>query len=1799
MKSKINIAVSFCLIGAAALMLVDTLVISELRFKIVGGGLFVVAVLSYLYTVIRRDVDDTVKETLQRSEAAAVRLMSKVTADLEKLGTRLDDTTKGIIKDIPDISKQIGRSLAEGASETPYAGITESVLRNKIGIAAVCRSLIKAETVTDIVGETVKGFSMLGLEARAVDKLVNVLSEAKPDDLGVREEGAIELLPVAVMGLGLADIEIGDQDVSKIIDKASRNVTNTEKVVNHIKEVLTKSGIINDPNQEKLFAIAAEVESLKGEFQWMVSTLASNGNDFCKMAEMKRLSSYKKKIDTATEQLNVLVNVAPKLKGTMVWTQINHMIMKSYDMMAQIDMIQKTARFRIVPVGVCIFGAESQIGKSELAERLIALTKEKLAKRSGHRYTRVDQWGVWRPQVRDEFDTGYVGQEITYQDDAFAGKDNEDHAKWLNFISPSPIGTVQAQLNAKGAPYRSVLCVTSCNQLPITSLTINNVHALHERFPITINAKKIAMVPNGTEIDKDFKHLDLKVGKMTEFVNGSTTAEFPIKDVSSIADMIVDELLRREAIFHTKLREEVLSIPVVEEQSEEEPLVQPDEEPVTEDTAQAEESVAGPSLEPEIGPMVATNSRFAAIQASIAEKYSKLKGKFKRKESETQDDESIVEEIEQVTEENVEKLSDGVLVAMMQATTLKSKSVFSRLMESREKVSKLKTNEGLDFQVEYRDNVPGKLTLTVQDHETLMKLSSTFKYKLRKDLVKAKSNGVVEELSQLQSWWKHLKLLEQPLKDREDMSVSELILLLPKLKVIEGEEAVFADLWSKQSIVRFRIGENIYFWGPRLWGGSKIFIDCMETEMILNDLRLKKITVDLFNESIKSYFRDVGICAAIGYAVFNPMSALVVSGLGILMIRSPEFNFLPIRGVDNRINFANIYHNIVSLPVRFSSTVLGSLTSGLSAVLGLIMEKVTQTVITILGWLGYRYDVHMEGWLHKVGRAMLDILSVIILCLIGLLVYKLVKYWKERNKSREVAQEEGNQSYGGATRQGKVVSRKGKIIPVRQEAEERLSKKKQGEAGSVVCEANEIVGELLDIAENMSMTWCKERNQTISFYWSKHYGWAKETPDFDKDYNKMLWDAMDTEVVPREVYPDPHPKNNRVKVSQRTHYLLSGVRGRSFVIDITAGGTQDEVHDFITSKLELIRKKFEFCDLAGVWESCSWEHPDTSELMWFVEFTGVSSVGVKESGTREELWTRKMLAGLSDLQKELEGVDVAVKPADVVQKLGAQEVVRQEALIDVKHVASQYSRRIRSIETGKSSWGLTHLDWIITVGHTVEQDELVEILTGSADQRFILGRVILKNSSRDISFIKALPTKEAVELLRGTPNIKRLDITGPMRYPNLSKRLVTRKMLERSNNASVIVWLPKTQILLPGKMVLTGEREYVKNHDQGEILTREWMHIQGFEATTNERVSQVGDCGGAVFLRNRVNDHAVIGIHSGSTGEKTYASILTVEDIQEVVREEAGHDVFFDLIRSGPPMHLPKGDAIEYVGRYAGNNMPIANPKCSWSPSPWRDEFDEVLVPPPLLPNDERIEVELPKNMDGTSNLVMKQVEALTHSIPKMDQEIIDYAVEEKVKELSAIIEIESVHPDRDVMLSEALNGHINNLHVKSLNIDASAGLPWTDTPGMERKDDHIERLQDGRLYMKPKGVLEQRVNYVLDTVNQGERPIILVASKLKDQLIKMDNVRRGKVRVYHCVSVEKIVADAALFGHFKEGFLKRGQTGLLRVHSAVGQSYSTTVMETLLSRGVLKSPILTLTTTSATLHHHLSTVIYLWNSKE
>ncbi|UXD80016.1 hypothetical protein [Myrmica rubra picorna-like virus 6] len=227
----------------------------------------------------------------------------------------------------------------------------------------------------------------------------------------------------------------------------------------------------------------------------------------------------------------------------------------------------------------------------------------------------------------------------------------------------------------------------------------------------------------------------------------------------------------------------------------------------------------------------------------------------------------------------------------------------------------------------------------------------------------------------------------------------------------------------------------------------------------------------------------------------------------------------------------------------------------------------------------------------------------------------------------------------------------------------------------------------------------------------------------------------------------------------------------------------------------------------------------------------------------------------------------------------------------------------------------------------------------------------------------------------------------------------------------------------------------------------------------------------------------------------------------------------------------------------------MSGTKSPWKQTPWSDEFEMVLEPPPLFANDERIKVELPTNLSGSPNLVMNQTKFLAETIPNMDQKILDYVEDAKVEELVSLIEMNKVANNRDSLINEGLNGHVNNQYVRSLNIEASAGLPWTDCPGLVRKADHIKRGPDGHLYFEEKSRSKERVNFILDRANKGERSIVLVGAKLKDQLIKKEHIEKGKVRVYHCVPIEKIVADACLFGHFKEGFLKLG----LKAQHAIG----------------------------------------------
>lgn len=475
-----------------------------------------------------------------------------------------------MVQDIPKIAKNVGQAFAETLtpSVAPYVTLGAQASRNKIGILASVYTLWNAETTSSIVAEGIKISSMLGLEARALERVSKIFSSKETldeveetlsaeDREVLRTEAATDFVPLAASVLAMTGVEMGDNHIYNIIDKSQKSITASEKLVAHFTKVAQQAGLLADNNMDQLTKISIDVNACRSEHQWILDSLAVDGNIFNKQEGQQRLAAQKARIEKADEELKVLANVAPNLKSTQLWSQVNYMIQKNYDMFTQISAIQKNARERIVPVGVCIYG-ESQIGKSECANVLIDMIKEELiARQDSHHYRKVAQWQTWRCQVRDEFDTGYVGQEVTYQDDAFAGKDNEDHAKWLNFISPHPVGTVQAKLEAKGCPYQSVLVVTSCNNLPEKSITINNISALHGRFPFTIQAKVKPgrTVPATDTMDRSFDHLEFRVGPMGQMIDKPSTEVVELKEV---VKRIVTEMIRREAYFEAKLKTEVL-----------------------------------------------------------------------------------------------------------------------------------------------------------------------------------------------------------------------------------------------------------------------------------------------------------------------------------------------------------------------------------------------------------------------------------------------------------------------------------------------------------------------------------------------------------------------------------------------------------------------------------------------------------------------------------------------------------------------------------------------------------------------------------------------------------------------------------------------------------------------------------------------------------------------------------------------------------------------------------------------------------------------------------------------------------------------------------------------------------------------------------------------------------------------------------------------------------------------------------------------------------------------------------------
>jgi diadenosine tetraphosphate (Ap4A) HIT family hydrolase len=466
----------------------------------------------------------------------------------EHLFKQIQDTTEGVrttaLKTIDDVSEKACSALRDVGTSAITGGATiQSVLSNAqahpIGISAALSNLASADSGSQIAGSALTLASLLGLERSLMQTVLGRFANAAAgglgslpktqslDDIRARFDRmtATSWDRKRLLGLGgMLSSLLGVPVVSDQLKwlKTARDQSKAlEDVWDTLEEYLNSIGIVSTGKYAYLAELRDAFTKVSKDAEEIAKIIAVEPSKFL-------IPRYSRQYEEFRASLRTLVdtcarNTCPDLKNSSLFVNISTVSVKAMAWDEIITGVRATSGFRPCPVGVAIQG-DSQIGKTWLINEIQARVTKKLSKLASddpQKYTAfqdAEKWTRWSVQQRDEYDQGYNGQEITYADDAFSDLENKDHPMYLTFISSECIGTVQAQLAQKGMPYQSRLVIVTCNRLPHKSITINNVDALHRRFPFLIQARlksgKARPAPEDP-YDPEFSHLEFHVTSMS------------------------------------------------------------------------------------------------------------------------------------------------------------------------------------------------------------------------------------------------------------------------------------------------------------------------------------------------------------------------------------------------------------------------------------------------------------------------------------------------------------------------------------------------------------------------------------------------------------------------------------------------------------------------------------------------------------------------------------------------------------------------------------------------------------------------------------------------------------------------------------------------------------------------------------------------------------------------------------------------------------------------------------------------------------------------------------------------------------------------------------------------------------------------------------------------------------------------------------------------------------------------------------------------------------------------------------
>jgi len=462
-------------------------------------------------------------ETLQgtfASDGNTIKKFNEALDSIKKVGSNLDSIQTLLDK----------LNTPNGENTISFTSILDKIKNHPIGMMSNLISLARSHDLTDFVTNFITLLSQLGFEApvlEAIRERWNSFKNTSTNQYESLQDKLPKLISLIITLLGPLLVGTNITDFTNFIRRSKKDAATMKEVIEELEDLAEEYGF-------GWSARSKFVKNLKTDFEDLIKSLAkfdmylsTSPIRFCRKTEYDEFVKVGQKITEAVK--NLATKSYSDMIGTSMAAEIRNLHTRYNKMATDVARIRRTNADRVKPVGVCIYGHESQIGKSNIMTQLEKRIKLEIRRRINldpsselnQDFEDIEMWETWNQNIRDKYDQNFQGQQFHCIDDAFSNKEEVEHSALINFISNRPVPSYQAELNSKGFAYEVKVVMVSCNTFPVDSKTINNIHALAERFPVFIHAQKKAnaVVPDGAINFPDFPWLDLHLTTGSDYFN--------------------------------------------------------------------------------------------------------------------------------------------------------------------------------------------------------------------------------------------------------------------------------------------------------------------------------------------------------------------------------------------------------------------------------------------------------------------------------------------------------------------------------------------------------------------------------------------------------------------------------------------------------------------------------------------------------------------------------------------------------------------------------------------------------------------------------------------------------------------------------------------------------------------------------------------------------------------------------------------------------------------------------------------------------------------------------------------------------------------------------------------------------------------------------------------------------------------------------------------------------------------------------------------------------------------------------